>query len=201
MPGSCWRDVISVRITGAVVVGTAPSLELLAGVPHAERSADIRPTAVAARRGLPMADADASGRVEGAAGIPSGFDPLPRRSTLVGGLQVGWQDEVAVRIRIRPVGQPVGPQTLRELDLHGDVRRRARVAGGGREAVVDRLAGLARRIGWRLRASRKGRATLAVDGRVGEVRRAIGARALDQFVPDLGRRFRLRMRWGSTRGE
>src|SRR3989441_8728926 len=176
MPGSCWRDVISVRITGAVVVGTAPPLELLAGVPHAERSADIRPTAVAARRGLPMTDADASGRVEGAAGIPSGFDPLPHRSTLVGGLQVGWQDEVAVRIRIRPVGQPVGPQTLRELDLHGDVRRRARVAGGGREAVVDRLAGLARRIGWRLCASREGRATLAVDGRGGEVLRGRGGR-------------------------
>src|SRR5438876_3733812 len=192
---------MSVRVTSAVVVGTPLPPALLAGVPHAERSAAISPIAAVARRGLAMADADASGWVEGAAGIQSGFDPIPHRSTLVGGLQVGRQRKVAVRIRIRPVGQPVCPHALRELDFHGDIRRRARVAGGSREAVVDRLAGLLRRVRWRLGTTREGGAALAVDGRVVEVGIAVGAGALDQFVPDLGRRFRLRLRWGSTRGE
>src|SRR5438105_7409222 len=180
---------MSVLTTGTVAVGTAPPPALVSGPPHAV-SIPTAASVPAINRGSTLADTDASGWIESAAGVPRRLDPGPQRATFHAGPQIGWQRVVAVCIRVRPVAQAMRAHALGKLDLHRDVGRGAG-ANGRRESVVDRLARLPRGRRRCRCALWEVRLAVAVDRGLRQVRQSMSPGAGDQLVPGLGRRFAL----------
>src|SRR5205807_7974587 len=88
----------------------------------------------------------------------------------------------------------------RELERHLDIWRATATHGCG-QSVVDGLARGDRGSGRLLSARREVRLTLCVYRRVGKAWVAMRASACGELVPDLSRRFRLRLRGLAAGGE